>query len=160
MQARGSAVGAAPCCAALRCVKLCCEGVRLALLCRSQAASPPQSPFHPPPAVWRLHLPAVRVAGKPGGAWPACAGACCARHPEHAAPCPVTIALTLPTLPPPLPPAPTPQGAYLLSFGSAVDAVRFCHSAQALLLYSQWPTDCADYCGKTGGNGWDAGCMR
>ncbi|KAL4419982.1 hypothetical protein ABPG75_007080 [Micractinium tetrahymenae] len=41
------------------------------------------------------------------------------------------------------------QAAYLLSFGSAVDAVRFCHSAQALLMYSQWGADCADYCGKT-----------
>lgn len=43
------------------------------------------------------------------------------------------------------------QGAYLLGFGLAVDAVRFCHSAQALLMYSQWPADCAEYCGKTGG---------
>lgn len=91
------------------------------------------------------------------------------------------------------------QGAYLLSFTGAVDAVRFCHSAQArgrcrsrlasvvnpcceplatlvgaplclsglaltpcllyrhnqhpvqaLLMYSQWPADCADYCSKTG----------
>lgn len=41
------------------------------------------------------------------------------------------------------------QGAYLLAFGLAVDAVRFCHSAQALLMYSQWPADCAEYCGKT-----------
>lgn len=43
-----------------------------------------------------------------------------------------------------------PQAAYLLSFGSAVDAVRFCHSSQALLMYSQWGADCADYCGRTG----------
>lgn len=67
------------------------------------------------------------------------------------------------TAPSPLPPPLSPQfggyifrlsesqGAYLLAFGLAVDAVRFCHSAQALLMYSQWPADCADYCGKTGG---------
>ena len=51
------------------------------------------------------------------------------------------------------------QAAYLVSFASAVDAVRFCHSAQALLMYSPWEApaaggDCADYCGRTGGRGW------
>lgn len=50
------------------------------------------------------------------------------------------------------------QGAYLLAFGLAVDAVRFCHSAQALLMYSQWPADCAEYCGKTGG--WAEAAIR
>jgi hypothetical protein len=44
-----------------------------------------------------------------------------------------------------------PQAAYLLSFSSAADAVRFCHSAQALLMYSVWGPDCADFCGRTGG---------
>lgn len=57
-----------------------------------------------------------------------------------------------------VPPSPTlshqHQGAYLLSFASAVDAVRFCHSAQALLMYSQWPPDCADFCGRTGALLW------
>jgi hypothetical protein len=48
------------------------------------------------------------------------------------------------------------QAAYLLSFASAVDAVRFCHSAQALLMYTPWESaaaggDCADFCGRTGG---------
>lgn len=41
------------------------------------------------------------------------------------------------------------QAAYLLSFSSAADAVRFCHSAQALLMYSVWGPDCADFCGRT-----------
>ena len=68
---------------------------------------------------------------------------------QHACPRPLptfTAAPATTTLSLPLP----PQAAFLLSFGSAVDAVRFCHSAQALLLYSQWPPDCADFCGKTG----------
>ena len=58
------------------------------------------------------------------------------------------------------------QAAYLLSFASAVDAVRFCHSAQALLMYTPWESaaaggDCADCCGRTGGGwneaGWSVG---
>lgn len=30
-------------------------------------------------------------------------------------------------------------------FCSAVDAVRFCHASQALLMYSYWPDECKDY---------------
>lgn len=38
-----------------------------------------------------------------------------------------------------------PQGCYLLVFTSALDAVRFCHAGQALLMYSHWPDECKDY---------------
>ncbi|PSC75196.1 Helicase sen1 [Micractinium conductrix] len=41
------------------------------------------------------------------------------------------------------------QAAFLLAFTSPVDGVRFCHSAQALLMYSQWGADCAEFCGRT-----------
>ncbi|KAH7623655.1 putative Adenylate cyclase [Nannochloris sp. 'desiccata'] len=41
------------------------------------------------------------------------------------------------------------QGCYLVAFGSTVDAVRFCHTAQVLLMYCPWPAaECGDYCGE------------
>ena len=45
-------------------------------------------------------------------------------------------------------PLPAFQGCYLLVFSSAVDAVRFCHAGQALLMYSHWPAELQqDYSG-------------
>jgi class 3 adenylate cyclase len=41
------------------------------------------------------------------------------------------------------------QGCYLVAFSSTVDAVRFCHTAQVLLMYCPWPAaECGDYCGE------------
>ena len=41
------------------------------------------------------------------------------------------------------------QGCYLVAFASTVDALRFCHTAQVLLMYSHWPsTECGEYCGE------------
>ena len=36
-----------------------------------------------------------------------------------------------------------------MAFTSTVDALRFCHTAQVLLMYSPWPqAECGDYCGS------------
>ena len=41
------------------------------------------------------------------------------------------------------------QGCYLVAFSSTVDAVRFCHTAQVLMMYCPWPAaECGDYCGE------------
>lgn len=37
----------------------------------------------------------------------------------------------------------------LVSFPSALDAVRFCHGAQVALLFQRWPSDCGPICGET-----------
>jgi hypothetical protein len=37
----------------------------------------------------------------------------------------------------------------LVSFASALDAVRFCHAAQVALLFQRWPSDCTAVCGET-----------
>ncbi len=41
------------------------------------------------------------------------------------------------------------QGRCLVCFGSALDAVRFCHAAQVALLFQRWPSDCAAVAGPT-----------
>jgi hypothetical protein len=37
----------------------------------------------------------------------------------------------------------------MVSFGSALDAVRFCHAGQAALLFQRWPSDCSAVAGET-----------
>jgi hypothetical protein len=39
------------------------------------------------------------------------------------------------------------DGRFLLAFEAAIDALRFCHAAQMLLMYTQWPPESAGYCG-------------
>lgn len=39
------------------------------------------------------------------------------------------------------------EGRFLVAFECAMDALRFCHSAQMLLMYTQWPPEAADFCG-------------
>lgn len=47
------------------------------------------------------------------------------------------------------------QGCYLLAFVTTVDAVRFCHTAQVLLMYSPWQQESKDWLGKEEKNGID-----
>lgn len=43
------------------------------------------------------------------------------------------------------------QGCYLLAFASPIDAVRFCHAAQVLLMYIPWTPEMAEWCGAEEG---------
>lgn len=40
------------------------------------------------------------------------------------------------------------RGCYLIAFASPIDALRFCHTAQLMLMYTHWPvTEYGEWCG-------------
>lgn len=45
--------------------------------------------------------------------------------------------------------ATTQSGHFTVSFSATADALRFCHAAQMTLMYSRWPPEAAEFCGKT-----------